>query len=270
MIRAGRSAPRDLDIQVNLNVYGGGMRIKEVADRSGFTPPTLRYYEEIGLLPPAVRTASGYRSYDSTTLDRLRFIGRAKQLGCTLEEIAELTVAWEGGTCGPVQGRLRAVVADKLAETQHQILELTTWTTELRTAAELLDRHRPDGPCDTRCGCLSVPDALEETPVTAATAPSGPEPTIVCTLQASDVRTRLDDWQKVLARANGRSALAGGIRVELPDDISLAELTRLAKAEQTCCQFLSFSITIDNRGIGLEVTSSPAADTVIAALFGTV
>ena len=63
-------------------------KIKEVADRSGFTAATLRYYEEIGLLPEASRTPAGYRLYDDGTLDRLAFIARAKQLGCTLEEIA--------------------------------------------------------------------------------------------------------------------------------------------------------------------------------------
>ena len=83
------------------------MRIKEVAERSGFSAPTLRYYEEIGLLPEPARTAAGYRIYDETTVERLAFIARAKQLGCSLEEIADLTMAWDGGRCGPVQDRLR-------------------------------------------------------------------------------------------------------------------------------------------------------------------
>ena len=84
-----------------------GLKIKEVADASGFTTATLRYYEQIGLLPEASRTAAGYRVYDQRTLDRLAFIARAKQLGCSLEEIAGLTTAWDGGQCGPVQEQLR-------------------------------------------------------------------------------------------------------------------------------------------------------------------
>ncbi len=48
-----------------------GLRIAEVARRSGFTPATLRYYEEIGLLPTAGRTGSGYRAYDDAVLERL-------------------------------------------------------------------------------------------------------------------------------------------------------------------------------------------------------
>ena len=68
-----------------------GLKIKQVAEASGFTTATLRYYEQIGLLPEASRTPAGYRMYDQRTLDRLSFIARAKQLGCTLDEIAGLT-----------------------------------------------------------------------------------------------------------------------------------------------------------------------------------
>ena len=130
-------------------------KIKDVADRSGFSAATLRYYEEIGLLPEASRTPAGYRLYDDHTLDRLAFISRAKQLGCTLDEIADLTVAWDGGRCGPVQDRLRAVVADKLVTAQQQIVELMTLTSDLQRAAATLEAHRPDGPCDDSCGCVT-------------------------------------------------------------------------------------------------------------------
>jgi len=71
-----------------------GYQIKDVAERTGFTPATLRYYEEIGLLPASTRTAAGYRIYDDSSLDRLAFIARAKQLGCSLGEIADLR--WRG------------------------------------------------------------------------------------------------------------------------------------------------------------------------------
>src|SRR5215204_48676 len=64
-----------LDVRVDMKVYAArvatGYRIKDVADRSGFTPATLRYYEEIGLLPDVERTNAGYRLYDERSLDRL-------------------------------------------------------------------------------------------------------------------------------------------------------------------------------------------------------
>src|SRR5262245_38388817 len=107
------------------------MKIKDVADRSGFSAPTLRYYEEIGLLPQPTRTAAGYRTYDERTLERLAFIARAKQLGCTLDEIADLTTAWEGGRCGPIQDRLRSLVGETSAAAQGQIIELSKLCSEL-------------------------------------------------------------------------------------------------------------------------------------------
>ena len=132
-----------LDLQVDMRVYAARVssnyKIKDIADRSGFSAATLRYYEQIGLLPESARTSAGYRMYDDHTLDRLAFISRAKQLGCSLEEIADLTVAWNGGSCGPVQDRLRAIVADKLATAQQQIIELITITTELQRAASMLE-----------------------------------------------------------------------------------------------------------------------------------
>jgi MerR family copper efflux transcriptional regulator len=131
--------------------------IAEVAERSGFSPPTLRYYETIGLLPPPERGGNGYRVYGEATLERLGFITRAKQLGCSLEEIAELTQAWDDGHCAPVQQRLQAVIAGKVAEAQTRIGELTVLTADLQRAAAGLGAHTPDGPCDDSCGCVSTP-----------------------------------------------------------------------------------------------------------------
>ena len=114
--------------------------------------------------PESSRTPGGYRTYDDHTLDRLAFIARAKQLGCSLEEIADLALAWDGGSCGPVQDRLRVAVAGKLATAQQQIVELMTLTSELQQAAAALEAHRPEGACDDTCGCITVPSATNATP----------------------------------------------------------------------------------------------------------
>lgn len=116
----------------------------------------MRYHEEIGILPPSTRTPAGYRLYDDHALDRLAFVTRAKQLGCSLDEIVDLAAAWQGGTCGPVQDQLRSVVGDKLPSAQHQIAELNTLITELRAAATALEGHRPSGACDDLCGCTTA------------------------------------------------------------------------------------------------------------------
>lgn len=64
--------------------------IGTAAQRAGVSIHTIRYYEREGLLPPPRRRASGYRDYDGVTVDRLRFIRRAKTLGFTLDDIRDL------------------------------------------------------------------------------------------------------------------------------------------------------------------------------------
>lgn len=68
------------------------MTIGELARRANVNVQTVRYYERRGLLAEPHRTPSGYRQYSDTTLDRLRFIKRAQELGFTLSEIEELLV----------------------------------------------------------------------------------------------------------------------------------------------------------------------------------
>lgn len=73
------------------------LRIGELASDLNINPKTIRYYEEIGLLPPPSRTASGYRLYTATDRERLRFILKAKTIGLTLEEIAEIVSIHQDG-----------------------------------------------------------------------------------------------------------------------------------------------------------------------------
>jgi DNA-binding transcriptional MerR regulator len=134
--------------------------IGQIAEQSGFTTSALRYYEGVGLLVPASRTDAGYRLYDDGTLSQLAFIGRAKQLGCSLEEISTLVSIWNGERCGPVQRRFHDLVSSKIAETQRQIAELTAFADQLRHAAAQLAGPATDGPCSESCGCVAGGDAL--------------------------------------------------------------------------------------------------------------
>lgn len=271
---------------------GTSYRIAEVAERTGFTPATLRYYEDIGLVRPAGRTAAGYRVYDDASVQRLRFIARAKQLGCSLDEIAELVTVWDGGRCAHVQERLRTTVGAKVAASQRQIAELTALTAELQRAAAGLAANTATGPCDDSCGCMSEPgpakvNAVSLTTAMPARAGSTPvataashgqgsdDPPIACTLDAGRMGGRIDEWSALLAATDdggsgvvSRQAIDGGVRLELGPHTDVAALARLAAAEQDCCRFFRFALTIDARGAALEVRAPSDAADVVTALFG--
>lgn len=143
--------------------------IGETAERSGFSASALRYYEGIGLVEPPSRTTAGYRLYDDDTLARLAFIARAKQLGCSLEEITDLVGIWDGERCGPVQRHFHDLVTGKLAETQRQIAELTALADQLRHAAARLAGPAVDGPCSEACACSALDAATAPVRLTAKT-----------------------------------------------------------------------------------------------------
>ncbi|TBN38310.1 MerR family transcriptional regulator [Paracoccus subflavus] len=66
------------------------LTIGRLGQAAGVKVPTIRYYEQIGLLPPADRSAGNQRIYDRATLDRLSFIRHARELGFSLEAIRDL------------------------------------------------------------------------------------------------------------------------------------------------------------------------------------
>jgi MerR family transcriptional regulator, copper efflux regulator len=252
-------------------------RIAEVAQRSGFTPAALRYYEDIGLVAPAGRSDAGYRLYDETSLERLRFIARAKQLGCSLDEIADLVTAWDGGRCAPVQDRLRITVEAKINDAHAQIAALTLLAADLQRAVATLSTEPVDGPCDDTCGCTTdtaLPTTPTSVPLVAQATASAEEPDrappIACTLDAGDMATRLDEWNALLAGVTARRRLDdGGLRLEFGPGADVAEIARLAAAEQWCCRFFHFALMIDDRGVALEMHAPPDGEPVLAALFGT-
>ncbi|MDP9601622.1 Cu(I)-responsive transcriptional regulator [Variovorax sp. NFACC27] len=72
----------------------GNVTIGEAAQRSGVSARMVRHYEGLGLLPAVARTESGYRQYGEADIHTLRFIKRSRDLGFSMEEIAELVGLW--------------------------------------------------------------------------------------------------------------------------------------------------------------------------------
>ena len=113
---------------------GWGVQIGTLATELGLNPKTIRYYEEIGLLPQPRRTESGYRLYDATTRDQLRFITKAKQVGLSLAEIGEILALWRDNA--PPCAHLVEIIDRKLAALDRQLRALGEVRQELAALRE--------------------------------------------------------------------------------------------------------------------------------------
>ncbi len=96
--------------------------IGALSRRTGCNIETIRYYERIGLLPPAPRTAGGHRLYGDAQSRRLHFIRRTRELGFTLDGIRTLLRLVDGGrhTCAQVKG----ITVFHLAEVRRKVADL--------------------------------------------------------------------------------------------------------------------------------------------------
>ncbi|WP_342642843.1 MerR family transcriptional regulator [Rhodoligotrophos ferricapiens] len=105
------------------------LTIGDLARATGTTVESIRYYEQIGILPVPARTAGNYRAYDAGHLTRLSFIRRARALGFSLSQIRELLGLADDRerSCAEVDLIARA----HLAEIEHKIADLNALRDEL-------------------------------------------------------------------------------------------------------------------------------------------
>ena len=109
------------------------LSIREVCTRTGLSARTVRYYEELGLLPGVRRRSGGRRVYGPDEIERLRFITRLKALGLALEEIGELNAVHAiGGSTRAMLGRLDELLARRLDELDARIREMDSLRDQIR------------------------------------------------------------------------------------------------------------------------------------------
>ena len=109
--------------------YHWEVRIGELSERSGVSTKTIRYYEDIGILPKPPRSSSGYRDYDGDAAVRLSFIRAAQSVGLTLGEIREILAVRDRGQrpCGHVARLIEqhtTDVAERIAALQRMQRDL--------------------------------------------------------------------------------------------------------------------------------------------------
>lgn len=116
--------------------------IGEAARQSGVKVPTIRYYEQIGLLPVPPRTEGNRRQYDGGDLRRLTFIRHARELGFEIEAIRTLLVLQDDPdqSCGTADAIARA----RLAEVEQRLASLSSLKAELQTMIDGCSHGRVD------------------------------------------------------------------------------------------------------------------------------
>ena len=134
------------------------MNIGRLAAKAGVSPRMIRHYEGIGLIRTAARTETGYRTYDEADVATVRFIGRARALGFSLEEIAELLSLWRDRSRASADVKL--IVDRHIEEIEGKIAALQALQTGLNDLAERChDDERPECPIldDLATGAVGRP-----------------------------------------------------------------------------------------------------------------
>ncbi len=121
------------------------MNIGELSSLSGVPPKTIRYYEEIDLIPAAARSDNGYRAYTDESVHTLRFVASARNLGFTVEQCRDLLALYRDKSRASAD--VKKMANDHIAEIDRRLEELAAMR---RVLADLAKRchgdDRPDCP----------------------------------------------------------------------------------------------------------------------------
>lgn len=133
------------------------MNIGEASKATGISVKMLRYYEEIGLVRPALRAYSGYRVYSDKNIEMLRFVGRARDLGFQVKQISALLDLWQD--VSRASADVKSLALDHVRELEKRRRELDEM---IATLEHLADHCHGDARPD--CPILTGLSAEEETP----------------------------------------------------------------------------------------------------------
>jgi Cu(I)-responsive transcriptional regulator len=121
------------------------LTIGEASAASGVSAKMIRYYESIGLVRPATRTESNYRTYDGRAIETLRFVARARHLGFSMEEIGLLLELWQDRARASAD--VKALAVKHIGELEARIAAMTAMKATLEHLAERCHGDdRPDCP----------------------------------------------------------------------------------------------------------------------------
>lgn len=145
------------------------VRIGALAERAGCSVPTIRYYEEIGLIPRARRRSSGHRVYDPSAVQLIGFIRRCRDFGFTIEQVRSLASLSRNKLRDCTEAR--DIAQAHLKGVRAKMLELMTLE---RTLARFVDS------CNEMCAGGKTPDCTILKDLTAGDAAAGPGRSSCC------------------------------------------------------------------------------------------
>lgn len=149
------------------------MNIGQASKASGVSAKMIRYYEQTGLIARADRTASGYRDYSEADVHVLRFIRRARDLGFSVTDIAELLGLWRDDTRQSAE--VKRLAQGHIEELKHKITALQDMTQTLTSLVEACQGdHRPHCPIIERLETDDVDEDLSLEPRRGAVASGSP------------------------------------------------------------------------------------------------
>jgi Cu(I)-responsive transcriptional regulator len=120
-------------------------RIGDLAKHTGVKVVTIRYYEQVGLLPTCERSSGNYRVYASEHLKRLRFVRRCRELGFSLEQIKEMLLLSSAGS--PTCAEVCNVAANHLRDVESKIADLKRLASELQLIRSSCNGRRSSREC---------------------------------------------------------------------------------------------------------------------------
>ena len=123
----------------------GPFNIGQAASQSGGSAKMIRHYEALGLLPAVPRTDAGYRQYGEAQIHTLRFIRRARLLGFSMVEIAELLRLWQNQSRASAD--VKRIALAHVADLERRIAEMQAMRQTLQELASCCQgNQRPDCP----------------------------------------------------------------------------------------------------------------------------
>ncbi|MBH9576215.1 Cu(I)-responsive transcriptional regulator [Inhella sp. 1Y17] len=185
------------------------MNIGEAADAAGVSAKMIRHYEQIGLLPEAIRTEAGYRQYGPREVSILRFIRQARRLGFSIEQVGGLLGLWSQRDRSSRE--VKALAQQHLQELEDKLQELQTMKQALEQLVQACagDEHAHCAILDglaVASPSAPEPGSVATKPIKAAKAASAPKPAAGdghCGQHEAAAHQDLMAWTRSFARSSG-------------------------------------------------------------------